>query len=724
MADVFIAHIEKDGDIALEIALGLEKAGYTTWCYEADNIPGPSYLIQTGRAVEQAKAIVVIISPNSIISRQVTKEIVHAHEAGKEFIPVRRGISHIEFQNRQPEWREAMGAASSIEITPAGIEDVIVRIVGGLKAMGIYPSENIDPNRVERLRILRDSLSQQPGIEEKETADIPPEPPEEKETAEMPPEPPEEKETAEIPPEPPEEEVTAPEAPQVEATVKTGKGHKRLIITAIIAAAVVIIALGVIFLGGLFVSYSLDVVVNPANGGSVIPAEGVYDADTVVTLTATPAHGFAFDRWSGDITGELTSATVVMDEDKVVTAHFKVQYTLNTSISPAGGGTVTPAEGTYDANNVVTLTATPAQGYAFDKWSGDAAGGSTTVTVPMDSDKIVTANFKERYTLSTSISPAGSGTVTPAEGTYDADTEVTLTAVPAQGYTFDRWGGDVTGGSTTVTFFMNEQKNITAYFKLQYKLITSVAPTGGGSVTPSSGTYDAGTRVTLTANPAPGYDFDKWSDDASGTSTQVTVTMDRDRMVIANFTLSPFFEDDFSDPKSGWPIDSTEGGDWAYENGEYSLFVKKDNWVIWGRNDLLDHQSDFTVELDVRKVSEEGGGYGGIIFREREEDNKRYYYRFEIDSSTRTYRLRKKLGDEWITVRDWTSSNYILEGTKTNRLKLTCQGPRIEIYINDQKIDTINDSSLTVGYVSPMVCSQKAGAHYHFDNFKIWLLND
>ena len=106
MGDVFIAHVEEDADVALEIALSLEEAGYSTWCYEVDSIPGPSYLIQTGKAVDEAKAVVVVISPHSVSSRQVTKEVVRAHETDKEFIPVRRDITHIEFQNRQPEWRD------------------------------------------------------------------------------------------------------------------------------------------------------------------------------------------------------------------------------------------------------------------------------------------------------------------------------------------------------------------------------------------------------------------------------------------------------------------------------------------------------------------------------------------------------------------------------------------------------------------------------------------
>ncbi len=38
MSEIFISHVEEDADIALEIALGLEEAGYTIWCYEIDSI--------------------------------------------------------------------------------------------------------------------------------------------------------------------------------------------------------------------------------------------------------------------------------------------------------------------------------------------------------------------------------------------------------------------------------------------------------------------------------------------------------------------------------------------------------------------------------------------------------------------------------------------------------------------------------------------------------------
>ncbi len=151
MNDIFISHVEEDADVALEIALGLEQAGYKTWCYEVDSIPGTSYLIQTGQAVEQAKVMVVVISPHSVGSRQVTKEVVRAHESGVEFIPILRGIRHIEFQNRQPEWREAIGAATSISIPSEGVSGVLPRIIKGLEALNVQPGSKADETRIAQI---------------------------------------------------------------------------------------------------------------------------------------------------------------------------------------------------------------------------------------------------------------------------------------------------------------------------------------------------------------------------------------------------------------------------------------------------------------------------------------------------------------------------------------------------------------------------------------------
>ena len=222
MSDVFIAHVEEDAEVALEIALALEQAGYTTWCYEVDSIPGPSYLIQTGQAVEQSKAVVLVVSPHSVGSRQVTKEVIRAHESGKEFIPLLRGITHIEFQNRQPEWREAVGAAASISVPLEGVAGILPRIVDGLKALGILPRLKAETAHIARIRRALDELRGR-GIPEK--------------GRELP-----------VPTRKPEPEAIAAEIPTAKVA-EEARGRQRWIRLALIASAIIALSVvGVIFL--------------------------------------------------------------------------------------------------------------------------------------------------------------------------------------------------------------------------------------------------------------------------------------------------------------------------------------------------------------------------------------------------------------------------------------------------------------------------------------------
>lgn len=78
-------------------------------------------------------------------------------------------------------------------------------------------------------------------------------------------------------------------------------------------------------------------------------------------------------------------------------------YTLNTTVVPAAGGSITGA-GSYDSAAVVTVTATPAAGYTFTGWSGAVSGTTAAVSVVMNSNKSVTANFQLQDT-------GGSGTI-------------------------------------------------------------------------------------------------------------------------------------------------------------------------------------------------------------------------------------------------------------------------------------------------------------------------
>ena len=74
----------------------------------------------------------------------------------------------------------------------------------------------------------------------------------------------------------------------------------------------------------------------------------------------------------------------------------------------------------------------------------------------------------------------------------------------------------------------------------EYDLTTSVEGQGTIVVDPSGGTYQEGTQVTVTANPAADWQFDRWEGAVSGSSNPITATMDADKSITAVFVKSRY----------------------------------------------------------------------------------------------------------------------------------------------------------------------------------------
>ncbi len=70
------------------------------------------------------------------------------------------------------------------------------------------------------------------------------------------------------------------------------------------------------------IMYELQSNIDPPESGSVLPASGQFEEGETLNLHATPHNGYAFDHWSGDISGDTPETTIIMGANKTVTAHF------------------------------------------------------------------------------------------------------------------------------------------------------------------------------------------------------------------------------------------------------------------------------------------------------------------------------------------------------------------------------------------------------------------
>jgi hypothetical protein len=141
--------------------------------------------------------------------------------------------------------------------------------------------------------------------------------------------------------------------------------------------------------------------------------------------------------------------------------------------------------------------------------------------------------------------PAGIACGGTCAASFEAGTQVRLTAAPDAGSAFAGWEGACAGAGECV-LAMDGSKSVTARFTRSVTLAVERAGSGAGSVTSTPAgidcgsrcrsDYDAGTTVTLAAQPAAGSTFTGWSGGGcSGTGT-CTVLMDVSKTVTATFT--------------------------------------------------------------------------------------------------------------------------------------------------------------------------------------------
>ena len=72
---------------------------------------------------------------------------------------------------------------------------------------------------------------------------------------------------------------------------------------------------------------------------------------------------------------------------------------------------------------------------------------------------------------------------------------------------------------------------------ITYTLTTNITPVGAGSVNPSSGTYDEGSSVTISATPTENYSFKQWTGTGSGTANPLTFKIISNTIITAEFEL-------------------------------------------------------------------------------------------------------------------------------------------------------------------------------------------
>lgn len=200
------------------------------------------------------------------------------------------------------------------------------------------------------------------------------------------------------------------------------------------------------------------------NGGTLTGEASAETGDdgTLDSLPVPVRDGYDFTGWYTEADGgtQITLDTV-FTEDTIVYAHWTEikpeikTYTVTTTANPSEWGSVS-GSGTYNEGDEVTVSATPADGYKFVKWTenGQSISTSANYSFIITSDRVLTAVFeKDHSAVVPDIPPAPSVPSTPVDTSYsitiaNADNgtinvssnsakvgeKVTITVLPNTGY--------------------------------------------------------------------------------------------------------------------------------------------------------------------------------------------------------------------------------------------------------------------------------------------------
>ena len=206
-----------------------------------------------------------------------------------------------------------------------------------------------------------------------------------------------------------------------------------------------------------FITHKITVIAS--EGGTAKTSKTQVGHNGQVTLTATPNEDYGFVNWTveGKEVSTQNPYTTTITADTKFKANFVTLH--NVTITASEGGTAKTSKTQVGHNGQVTLTATPNEGYSFVNWTVDGVEVSTQnpYTTTITKDLEIKANF---ITHKITVIASEGGTAKTSKTQVGHNGQVTLIAIPNEGYSFVNWTVDGVEVSTRYFYTTTITKDI------------------------------------------------------------------------------------------------------------------------------------------------------------------------------------------------------------------------------------------------------------------------
>jgi len=181
------------------------------------------------------------------------------------------------------------------------------------------------------------------------------------------------------------------------------------------------------------------------------------------------------------------------------------------------------------------------------------------------------------------------------------------------------------------------------------------------------------------------------------------------------------FQDDFSDPSSGWDQFSDADGLTNYENNGYRIYIDKPDFTFWANPGLEGTlPSDVRIEVDATKIGGPDFNDFGVICRYSGGGSQANFYEFIISSDGYAGIVLVTESSQDVISGDGQLQPFeaIRQGNISNHIQAECFGSLLTLYVNGTVLTSVADSTLPSGDVGLLASTyDEAGVDILFDNF-------
>lgn len=320
---------------------------------------------------------------------------------------------------------------------------------------------------------------------------------------------------------------------------------------------------------------------------------------------ASDAYSYTFNGWDKAITAASADTTY-----KATYTQTAIDFDINYELNGGTNNENNPSKYNITMDDI-TLADPTKEGYSFNGW----LSGSTTITT-IDTSSAKNIDVEATWSINSydvdivkSMNDAGTFT---GSGTYEFNSEVTLTATTNTGYKFVGFyeGTELLSDEANYSFPMPAKElAIVAVWEYDtYTVSVQNDNSNYGSIS-GDGTYAYKSNVTLTATPNTGYSFKGWYLNDALKSNSATYSFEmpnNDIELVAKWEVN-LYEITIVNQITGTTISgAVSGSNYAYSEA-MTLTISNAadrKWVKWSRNDGVEYVgNEYSFNVPARSLT-------------------------------------------------------------------------------------------------------------------------